>query len=58
LLAGSRDSCAEAIMIAHGFSIDMLVEMINAGLATAKAERVVDGRLPMEVTRVWITEAW
>jgi hypothetical protein len=30
LLAGSRDGCTEAIMLAHGFSIDKLVEMINA----------------------------
>jgi hypothetical protein len=41
LLAGSRDGCTEAIMLAHGFSIEMLVELINAGLATAKSERIV-----------------
>jgi hypothetical protein len=44
-------------MSAHGFSIDMLVELINTGLASASTERVVAGRLPMEVTRVRITEA-
>jgi hypothetical protein len=31
LLAGSRDGCTEAIMLAHGFTITMLVEMVNAG---------------------------
>ena len=41
LLAGSRDGCTEAIMLAHGFSIEMLVELINAGLVTAKSERIV-----------------
>jgi hypothetical protein len=50
LLAASRDGCTEAIMLAHGFSIDMMVELINAGLATAKAERVVAGALKMEVS--------
>jgi hypothetical protein len=43
LLAASRDGATEAIMLAHGFSIDMLVELIRAGLATATAERVVAG---------------
>jgi hypothetical protein len=27
--------------VAHGLSIDLLVELVRAGLATAKAERVV-----------------
>jgi hypothetical protein len=29
LLAGSRDGCTEAIMLAHGFKIDFLVDLIN-----------------------------
>jgi hypothetical protein len=41
LLASCRDGCTEAIMIAHGFSTDLLVELINAKLATATAERMV-----------------
>jgi hypothetical protein len=49
LLADSADGCTEAIMVAHGFTVDMLVELINAGLATARAERTVAGRHPMEV---------
>lgn len=47
LLAASRDGCTEAILLAHGFSIEMMVEMINAGLATASSERVVAGSLWM-----------
>jgi hypothetical protein len=43
LLASCRDGCTEAIMSAHGFSIDMLVELINTGLASASTERVVAG---------------
>jgi hypothetical protein len=34
-----------------------MVEMINAGLATATAERVVAGSRKMEVARVKITDA-
>jgi hypothetical protein len=57
LLAASRGGCTEAIMLAHGFSIDMMVELVNAGLATATAERMVVGGKTIEVARVRITEA-
>jgi hypothetical protein len=43
LLASCRDGCTEAIMLARGLSIDMMVELVRAGLATATAERVVAG---------------
>jgi hypothetical protein len=46
--------CTEALMLAHGSSIDMMVELVNAGLATATAERVVAGRRTIEVARVRI----
>ena len=57
LLAGSRDGLTEATMIAHGFSIAQMVELVRAGLATATAERVVAGGRTMEVATVRITEA-
>jgi hypothetical protein len=57
LLASCRDDCTEAITLAHGFSIEMMVELVQAGLATATAERVVAGRRTVEVARVRITEA-
>ncbi len=44
-------------MLAHGFSIDMMVELVNAGLATATAERGAMGPCSIEVARVRITEA-
>jgi hypothetical protein len=45
LLASCRDGCTEAIMLTHGFSIDQMVELVRAGLATATAERVA-GLIP------------
>lgn len=30
-------------MLAHGFTIELLVELVRVGLATATAERVVAG---------------
>ncbi len=44
-------------MIAHGFTIEQMVELVRAGLASATAERVVAGRRTMEIARVRITEA-
>jgi hypothetical protein len=57
LLAASRDGCTKAIMLADGFSIDMLVELVNAGLATTKAEGSPPADLKMEIARVRVTEA-
>jgi hypothetical protein len=57
LLAASRDGCTEAIMLAHGFTIEDMVELVHAGLATATAERVVAGSRKLEVARVRITDA-
>jgi hypothetical protein len=57
LLAASRDGCTEAVMLAHGFTIPQMVELVRAGLATATAERVVAGKRIIEVARVRITEA-
>jgi hypothetical protein len=55
-LASCRDNCTEAIMLAHGFTIEQMVDLVRAGLATATAERVVAGRRTIEVARVRITE--
>ena len=41
LLAASRDGATEAILVARGFSIEQIVDLVRAGLATAMAERVV-----------------
>jgi hypothetical protein len=57
LLASCRDGCTEAIMLAHGFTVPQMVELVRAGLATATSERVVAGRHKIEVARVRITEA-
>ena len=44
-------------MLAHGFTVDQIVELVRAGLATATAERVAAGRSMYEVTKARITEA-
>jgi hypothetical protein len=57
LLASCRDGCTETIMTAHGFKTDMMVEIINGGLASVTTEGVVAAGRRIEVARVRITEA-
>jgi hypothetical protein len=57
LLASCRDGCTEAIMLAHGFTVPQMVDLVRAGLATAAAERVMAGGEMAEIARLRITEA-
>jgi hypothetical protein len=56
LLASCRDGRTESILLAHGFTIEQMVELLRAGLATATPERVIAGGKPIEVARGRITE--
>jgi hypothetical protein len=56
LLASSPDGCTEALMVANGFTIELLLELLRTGLATAHSERrIVDGKMT-EVARMGITD--
>ena len=57
LLEASIDGCTEAIMLAYGFKTELLVELVNAGLATASIERMVARGRRIQVTRMRITGA-
>jgi hypothetical protein len=57
LLASSRDGCTEAIMLAHGFTVKLMLDLCVAGLATATPERMVAGGRTIEVATMRITEA-
>jgi hypothetical protein len=56
LLADAADGWTEALMLAYGLSAGLIADLVDAGLATAKAERMHAGR-PIEVTRIRITDA-
>jgi hypothetical protein len=56
LLAASRDGCTEAIMLAHGFTVELMVDLCIAGLAIATVERMVVGGRTVEIVRLKITE--
>jgi hypothetical protein len=57
LLVASRDGCTEAIMLAHGFPVPLLVDLCVGGLAIATPERMVAGGRTVEVVRLKITDA-
>jgi hypothetical protein len=57
LLASCPDGCPEALMVAHGFTIELMIALVGDGLASATEERVLAGKQTLEVTRVRITEA-
>jgi hypothetical protein len=57
LLAASRDGCTEAVMIAHGFTVAQMVELVRDGLATAYIRRVIVAKRTVEITYMKITEA-
>jgi hypothetical protein len=58
VLAGSsRQGCTEAFLLAHGFTVELLVNVVRAGFATMQSERVRAGGQPIEVTRVHITDS-
>jgi hypothetical protein len=43
------EGCAEAVLLAHGFTVAQMVELDRAVLATATPQRVKAGRERMEV---------
>jgi hypothetical protein len=57
LLAASPDGCTEAIMLAHGFTVELLVELCMAELTIATPERMVAGGRTVQIARMRITEA-
>jgi len=56
LLAGSPHGCTEAIMLAHGFTFEMLGRLVLGGLATATPGTVQAGGRPVKVTWLRITD--
>jgi hypothetical protein len=56
LLAGSPFGCTEAIMLAHGFTVEMLGRLVLGGLATATPGAMQAGGRPVKVTWLRITD--
>jgi hypothetical protein len=57
LLAAAPDGRTEGIMLAHGFTVELLLDLSMAELAIATPEGMVAGGHTVEVARMRITEA-
>jgi hypothetical protein len=58
LIADSgMNGATEAILIANGFTVDLLADRVRAGLAIATPQRVRAGDQMIELTRLRITDA-
>jgi hypothetical protein len=44
-------------MLAHGFTIPQMVELVSAGLATVHTDHIVAGGRTLEVARVKVNDA-
>jgi hypothetical protein len=57
LVAASKDGATDALLLAHGFALEVIVGVVRAGLATAQVEPILAGEREVEVSRVRITDA-
>lgn len=57
LLADAAGGWTEALLLAYGLSAGLIPNLVDAGLASAKAERVLAAGRPIEVVRIRITDA-
>jgi hypothetical protein len=57
LLAESADGCTADSIVVRGFTLELLMELIVAGLATTQTEQVGRASQPIGRTRFRITEA-
>jgi len=52
LLAGAEEGCTDALLLAHGFALAEIFNVVKAGLATAQAERLHAVSQPVEIVRI------
>jgi hypothetical protein len=51
-----QEGCTQALLVAHGFTVEQMVELVRAGLATATPQRVRAGGHKLEVATLRITD--
>ena len=57
LAAAGLRGCTGATLLAHGFSVDMLADLVHDGLATAHRQTMRVGRRKVQFARMMITAA-
>jgi hypothetical protein len=56
LLADNPDGCTVPVMLAHGFSIELLNQLIRAGLVTARTKRAISDERSIEIVHMKIAD--
>jgi len=56
LLSASDDGATDTLLVAHGFTLDLMVILVRAG-ATAQSEPILAGGRVVEVRRLRVTGA-
>jgi hypothetical protein len=54
LIAAESTGCPEHLLVARGFSVELLSGLVRSGLTGVTSERVDSG--PAAVFRLWVTE--
>jgi hypothetical protein len=57
LLAASLNGTTDALLVAQGFKLDMMVGLVRSGFAMALPERTFGAGKPVDRTRLKINEA-
>jgi hypothetical protein len=52
LLASADEGCTDALLLARGFALADIFNVVKAGLATARAERLHAASPPIEIMRI------
>jgi hypothetical protein len=57
LLAHSPNGASEALLLARGFSREVIVDLLHARFVTTTPERTFAAQRPVHITRLRITDA-
>ena len=57
VLARTQHGCDVNALLTRGFKIETIGNLVRAGLATVRVETVTERGLPIEIARIWITDA-
>jgi hypothetical protein len=57
VLAQTPHGCDVNALLTRGFKIETMGDLVRAGLATVQVETVKERDLPIEIARIWITDA-
>ena len=57
VIAAHPEGFTEAVLASENVPADVLIELVQSGLVTARNQRLEEEDGAVEVTRVWITEA-